>query len=61
MRTPLKAIRAKCVECSAGNTKEVQLCPIKACALFTPTASISYRPRRRKRERKFKRGGDPDV
>lgn len=34
MLTPMKAIRAKCLECSAGNANEVKLCPITACPLF---------------------------
>lgn len=32
--TPMKAIRAKCVECCAGSPKEVRLCTIKNCALY---------------------------
>lgn len=28
-RTPLKAIRAKCLECSCGQVKEVKLCLVK--------------------------------
>lgn len=32
--TPLKAIRAKCLECSNGQYKEVTLCPVKKCALY---------------------------
>ena len=32
--TPLKAIRAKCLDCSAWNAQEVRLCPIKTCALW---------------------------
>ena len=34
IRTPLKAIRAKCLECSNGSSNEVKLCPIKDCALY---------------------------
>lgn len=34
MRTPIKAIRAKCLECSAGQTSEVRLCPVKDCPLY---------------------------
>jgi hypothetical protein len=34
MLTPLKAIREKCLECSAGSYKEVELCPIEDCALY---------------------------
>ena len=32
--TPIKAIRAKCLECSAGQYSEVRQCPIADCALY---------------------------
>lgn len=32
--TPLKAIRAKCIDCSGGAVMEVRQCPITSCALF---------------------------
>lgn len=32
--TPLKAIRAKCLECSCGSSVEVKLCPIEDCPLY---------------------------
>ena len=32
--TPLKAIRAKCLECASGHPKEVRLCPSKNCPLY---------------------------
>lgn len=32
--TPMKAIRAKCVECCAGNVREVSKCTIEKCALY---------------------------
>lgn len=34
MLTPLKAIRAKCLDCSCGNPNEVRLCPIRDCPLY---------------------------
>jgi len=34
MLTPLKAVRAKCLECSANQPKEVKLCEISDCPLF---------------------------
>lgn len=34
-QTPLRAIRAKCLDCSAGQPSEVRKCPIDNCALFT--------------------------
>ena len=33
-KTPLKAIRQKCLECSNGSSHEVRLCPINDCALY---------------------------
>ena len=45
---PLKSIRKHCLECSGGSVKEVELCPIEKCFLY------SYRfgknPHRKKRE-----------
>lgn len=32
--TPLKAIRAKCLDCSNGSSAEVNLCPIVECPLY---------------------------
>lgn len=32
--TPMKAIRAKCLECCAGSWFEVKNCEIDDCALF---------------------------
>lgn len=32
--TPIKAIRAKCLDCSNGSWQEVKLCPVKNCPLF---------------------------
>lgn len=32
--TPLKAIRAHCIECSGGEKKEVRECPIVRCTLY---------------------------
>lgn len=34
IRSPLKAIRLKCLDCSADSAKEVQLCPIEDCPLW---------------------------
>jgi len=33
-RTPMKAIRAKCLDCSCYQPKEVRLCTVKACPLY---------------------------
>ena len=32
--TPLKAIRAKCLDCSCGQWYEVKMCPIDCCPLY---------------------------
>lgn len=32
--SPLKAIRAKCLDCSNQQIYEVKLCPVKRCALY---------------------------
>lgn len=34
IKNPIKAIRAKCLECSGGSATEVKECPIKGCALY---------------------------
>lgn len=33
-RSPLKAIRAKCLDCSGESAQEVRLCPVKDCPLY---------------------------
>ena len=33
-RTPVKAIRTKCLDCSGGSPKEVRECNIPDCALY---------------------------
>ena len=32
--TPLKAIRAKCMDCCCGQAKEVRLCPEINCPIY---------------------------
>jgi len=32
--TPLKAIRQKCLDCAAGQPKEIRLCTIVKCPLY---------------------------
>lgn len=34
MLTPIKAIRAKCLECGGGSNKEVRFCLCKDCPLW---------------------------
>jgi len=43
-QTPIKAIRAKCLDCSCGQSKEVRECPVSKCTLYP------YRMGRRPRE-----------
>jgi hypothetical protein len=33
-RTPMKAMRAKCLDCSCQQPKEVRLCTVKKCPLW---------------------------
>jgi hypothetical protein len=33
-RTPMKAMRAKCLDCSCYQPKEVRLCTVKTCPLW---------------------------
>lgn len=33
--SPLRAIRAKCLECSGGSYAEVTACPVTGCALYS--------------------------
>lgn len=32
--SPIRAIRAKCLECSNGRSNEVKLCPVERCPLY---------------------------
>lgn len=32
--TPLRAIRARCIDCCGGSYSEVRLCPCSDCPLF---------------------------
>jgi hypothetical protein len=34
IRSPLKAIRAKCLDCSCNSTREARLCVILDCPLY---------------------------
>lgn len=45
---PIKAIRAKCLECSCENPNEVRECPITDCALYP--FRFGKNPYRTKRE-----------
>lgn len=34
LKNPVKAIRAKCIDCSGNQINEVRLCTVKGCALY---------------------------
>ena len=34
IRSPGKAIRAKCIDCSGGSSEEVKACPVTDCPLY---------------------------
>lgn len=34
IKSPIKAIKAKCLDCSADNITEVKECPVENCPLF---------------------------
>jgi hypothetical protein len=34
IRTPIKSMRAKCVDCTNHQTKEIRLCTVITCALW---------------------------
>lgn len=54
--TPMRAIRAKCLDCSADQPSEVRLCPIKSCPLWP------YRfGKRPSTVEKAKRAGKPEL
>jgi hypothetical protein len=45
---PVKAIRAKCLECSCGSTAEIKDCPVTECALYP--FRMGKNPYRQRRE-----------
>lgn len=46
--TPMKAIRAKCLDCCCGSAHEVKLCTGKNCSLYP--FRFGKNPYRKKRE-----------
>ena len=34
IHTPIKSIREKCLDCTAGSRKEIRLCTVVQCALY---------------------------
>lgn len=55
--TPIKAIRAKCVDCMCGSVYEVALCPSEDCPLWAfrfgknPNIKLSEEERVKRAER----------
>jgi hypothetical protein len=45
---PVKAIRAKCLDCSCGSTAEIKDCPVTECALYP--FRMGKNPYRQRRE-----------
>ena len=42
--TPIKAIRAHCIECCGGSKKEARLCPAESCPLHP--YRMGHRPKK---------------
>lgn len=58
--TPVKAIRAKCLDCSNGQYVEVRLCPLTACPLYP--YRLGHRPKTMPvSEHNLDEAGDPDT
>ena len=47
--TPVKAIRAKCLDCSNGQYNEVKLCPCTDCPLYP--YRLGHNPNRKGKKR----------
>ena len=45
---PVKAIKAKCIDCCCGSQREVKLCTAKECALYP--FRMGRNPYRKKKE-----------
>ena len=43
--TPIKAIRAKCLDCMCGQMNEVKMCPSEDCSLYP--YRMGHSPKRR--------------
>lgn len=54
--TPIKAIRAKCLDCCCGSSQEVELCACPDCPLYmfrfgkNPNVKLSEEERERRRQ-----------
>jgi hypothetical protein len=63
LHTPIKAIRHKCLDCAGDSSKEVELCPVKDCALYPyrfgkrpgPKRQVSEEQKERLRQMGFNR------
>ncbi len=44
IKTPIKAIRAKCLDCTCGHPAEVRNCTIKSCPLYP--YRMGHRPKK---------------
>lgn len=51
-KSPLKAIRAKCLDCTCGQANEVKNCPSKRCSLWEYRFGKSGRTRQMTDEQK---------
>ena len=49
--TPMRAIRAKCLDCMCGQVTEVRLCPITDCSLYP--YRMGHNPNRKEKGGKF--------
>lgn len=58
-RSPLKAIRRKCLDCSSGSAHEVTNCPVTDCPLYTRRDGHS--PDWCKPARSGRPGGNPEA
>lgn len=58
-RTPIKAIRAKCIDCCCGNLKEVRLCTTILCPLHE--YRMGHRPKKHKVANDFLTEDDGDI
>ena len=57
IKTPIKAIRAKCLDCCCGSFYEVEKCVIKNCALYAYRFGCRPETAERRNEKKTAVGG----
>ena len=56
IRTPVKAIRAKCLDCCCNQRLEVKLCPAKGCPLWP--YRLGHRPKNMELSADFQNEGE---